>query len=137
MEDIIALWSKYASGLLVMLATGIIGGIINCLMVESGFTLPHVLKSKQGVKTWIPGFLKNILCGIVASFLAWAFGANELDLKRQAAFCLLAGISGSTAILSYLQKNQLNVEKTKAMEYREMLLGEFEGEQEEDDEQEG
>lgn len=137
MEDIIALWNKYASGLLIMLATGIIGGIINCVMVESGFTLPHVFKSKQGVKTWSPGFLKNILCGIVASFLAWAFGANELDLKRQAAFCLLAGISGSTAILSYLQKNQLNVEKAKAMEYRNMLLDEFDGEQEEDNEQEG
>ncbi len=81
--------------------------------------------------------MKNILCGIVASFLAWAFGANELDLKRQAAFCLLAGISGSTAILSYLQKNQLNVEKAKAMEYRNMLLDEFDGEQEEDNEQEG
>jgi hypothetical protein len=136
MEEIVSLWSKYGPSLLIVLATGICGGIINCLMFEDGFTLPHSFTSKKGIKTWSPGFLTNIFFGIVASFLVWAFGAKDLDLIKQAGIGILAGTSGNNVILNFLQKKQLAVEKTKANEYLDMIRDELVEDQEEDDEQE-
>jgi hypothetical protein len=118
----------------IVLASGVAGGIINCLMFDEGFTAPYLFKNKQGRTSLNPGFLSNIFLGIGASFLAWAFGANELNWIKQAGICFLAGTSGGNIILSFLQKRQLEVEKSKVAEYDDTikeLLGSDEEQQEE------
>lgn len=101
---------------------GLVGGVINCLMFEDGFSSPYVFTNKKGKKSWNPGFLSNIFLGITASFLAWAFGAYELNWIRQAGICLLAGIGGGNVISTYLKKQQLSVAETKAEQYLDMVV---------------
>jgi len=102
----------------VIVVAGIAGGIVNCLLSDEGFSLPYFDKNKEGRTAWHAGFLSNIALGIAASFLVWAFGANEIsNWLRQIAVCFLAGVSGGNVVLTFLQKQKIELEKTKVDAY--------------------
>lgn len=127
-------WIAFA----VILGTGIAGGITNCFLSGEGFLLPYLSRNKEGRTAWHPASLGNVFLGIGASFLVWAFGAHEISSWiKQAGICYLAGVGGSSVILSFVQKKQLDVAEARANEYRSMVIDELgEQAQEEDDDQE-
>lgn len=68
---------------------GAIGGIVNALMTDNGFVLS---KREEGV--WRPGFLGNVIIGMVAAFVLWG-------LYGPLATGVIIGTGGAAATLSF------------------------------------
>jgi len=56
--------------LAIVCAAGAIGGIVNALLTDNGFILPHPEDTDHG-SIIRPGFLGNILIGAVAAGVSW------------------------------------------------------------------
>jgi hypothetical protein len=67
--------------MVVILAAGAVGGVVNALLSGNGFALPR----REG-SVWCPGILSNILVGASASFVSWAlYGSGAaIDLAMRA-----------------------------------------------------
>jgi len=67
--------------LLIICAAGAVGGLVNALMTDNGFFLPSEQQCNSSVVVR-PGFLGNILIGIVTALTSWglysSFGSVEL-----------------------------------------------------------
>lgn len=57
--------------MLAIAAAGATGGLLNALISDSGFSLPHTEEATNKAKVFVPGFIGNILTGAVAGFLSW------------------------------------------------------------------
>jgi hypothetical protein len=58
-----------------------------------------------------------------ASFAVWALGASEISsVIRQSGICFIAGIGGGNVLLTFLQKMQLEVERSKVEELSSMMI---------------
>ena len=60
------LW-KYMA---IIFASGAVGGIVNALMTDNGFTLPRT-EAQGKVSIIRPGFLVNVFIGGVAALVSW------------------------------------------------------------------
>jgi hypothetical protein len=56
--------------LAVVSAAGAVGGVINALLTDNGFILPHPENTEHG-NIIRPGFVGNILIGAVAASISW------------------------------------------------------------------
>ena len=75
---IIAFWvlGNFAGGILgvicLLIIAGILGGGINALISDNGFIAPQVVGETNKGQIIRPGFVGNILVGIVAAIVSWA-----------------------------------------------------------------
>ena len=99
-----------------LLAVGTVGGLVNCIL-NGGFPLPHL---DRKTKVWRPGWLGNVLLGMVAA-VVW--GMSNLatfyefpakapaDLRLTPALllgALLAGVGGAHFLKGRTQKALLD-----------------------------
>ena len=104
-------------------ASGAVGGGVNALMTDNGFTLPK-LAEVPGARIWRPGWIANVIIGISAAAVSWGlYGpyANEVLVGHRGSsspqnFALtlssvvgafLVGISGSRYLTSQVDKSLL------------------------------
>lgn len=99
--------------ILITLAIGAIGGILNCLLYQKGFVKPQTVKEKEQTR-WEPGFLGNILMGAAAGFVVFAFAADELKPLRQTGLIFLGGLGGGNVLISFMQQHIIKVETDRA-----------------------
>ncbi len=111
---------------LVFVAGGI-GGVINSLLTDKGFVLPHTVPKGDGTSILVPGFLGNILIGSVAAAVSWllygplsqasvtstATPAMDLAILGGA---VLVGMSGSGWLHNAIDKNVLRAAASQAAE---------------------
>src|SRR5580698_10209735 len=74
---------------------GAVGGVVNALVTDNGFTLPQ---SRGGI--WCVGFISNVIIGAVAAFSSWAFYGSGAGIELAAKATELAGISPERAGIS-------------------------------------
>jgi hypothetical protein len=98
--------------ILITLAVGAVGGILNCLLYQKGFVKPQTVKEIDQTR-WEPGFLGNILMGAAAGFVVYAFAADELTPLRQTGLIFLGGLGGGNVLISFLQQHIIKVETDK------------------------
>jgi|HubBroStandDraft_6_1064221.scaffolds.fasta_scaffold691012_1 hypothetical protein len=55
---------------------GAVGGVVNALVTDNGFTLPQ---SRGGI--WCVGFISNVIIGAVAAFSSWAFYGSGAGIE--------------------------------------------------------
>ena len=98
-----------------LLAVGAVGGLVNCIL-GGGFSLPHF---DQKTKVWRPGWLGNVLLGMVAA-VVWGLSHlatfSELPASTLTAphltpalllDSLLAGIGGAHFLRAKTHKSLL------------------------------
>jgi hypothetical protein len=56
--------------LAIVCGAGAVGGVVNALLTDNGFILPHPENTEQG-SIIRPGFLGNILIGAIAAGISW------------------------------------------------------------------
>jgi hypothetical protein len=112
------LWT--ITGIIVL--AGILGGVINALLSDSGFILPGS-DEVEGKRIWKPGVLGNMVFGAAAAFISWGLygpfsqyvlippsttADNSAYLALETLVgALLVGIGGSRVITSELEKRTL------------------------------
>lgn len=104
-----------------ILVAGAFGGLINAILSDNGFILPHE-EASQNVSIIIPGVIANILMGAAASFVYWGlteanatfvvYGPSneetEITLTVYGiAMALLAGIAGAKYLTNMVDKRLL------------------------------
>jgi hypothetical protein len=116
--------------LAVVVAAGAIGGAINALMSDNGFTLPK-WEEVGGARIWRPGWITNVIIGMAAAAVSWGlYGpyANDVLVGKRSStasqsFVLtlssvvgafLVGIGGSRYLTSQVDKNLLKATAAKA-----------------------
>lgn len=98
-------------------AAGALGGVINAVLTDNGFTFP---KREKGI--WCPGALSNILIGSAAAVGSWSlYGSGAaIDLAKQAGDrpeisltfsaltgAFIVGVGGAKWITNEVDKNLL------------------------------
>ncbi|HEY5286455.1 MAG TPA: hypothetical protein VIJ50_05065 [Solirubrobacteraceae bacterium] len=121
-----SIWSLLA----VIVVAGAIGGAINALMTDNGFTFPKT-DTAGNARVWRPGWLANVVVGAAAALVSWGlYGpyANDVLVGTQSttsaqSFVLtlssvvgafLVGIGGSRYLTNQVDKNLLKVAASKA-----------------------
>lgn len=112
--------------LLIVCAAGATGGLVNALLSDNGFFLPCT-KRVGDLNILRPGFLGNMLTGMVAAGLSWGFygplGATSLFsfMPISESFSLSAlmgaviiGMGGAQWITNVVDKKLLTVAASKA-----------------------
>jgi hypothetical protein len=117
--------------LLAVVATaGALGGMINALMTDNGFTFPKT-ESAGTTRIWRPGWVANVIVGLAAAVVSWGlYGpyANEVLVGKAHAtnpqqFVLtlssvigafLVGIGGSRYLTNQVDKSLLQASAAKA-----------------------
>ena len=120
------LW-KYMA---IIYASGAVGGIVNAMMTDNGFTLPR--KEAQGnVNIIRPGFLVNIFIGGVAALVSWGLygpfadvfiigGTNDFGIAStglslsSVVGALLVGIGGARWLTNEVDKKLLRAAASQA-----------------------
>ncbi len=112
----------------IILATGAFGGLINAILSDNGFILPHGETSDK-VSIIIPGVIANILTGAAAGFVFWGlteantmfvvYGpsneGSEITLTVYGvAMALLAGIAGARYLTNEVDKRLLKAAAANA-----------------------
>jgi hypothetical protein len=112
----------------IILITGAFGGLINAILSENGFILPHE-EASENVNIIIPGVIANILTGAAAGFVFWGLTeANTMfivygPIKEGAeitltvygvAMALLAGIAGARYLTNEVDKRLLKAAAANA-----------------------
>ncbi len=118
----ISIWILLA----IICAAGVLGGLINALLSDNGFLLPRT-QPVDGLSIVRPGFLGNILIGIVAAALSWGLygplSAFELfnPPSTPVSFTLaslvgaaLVGVAGARWITNEIDKKLLTAAASKA-----------------------
>src|SRR5581483_5107263 len=118
---IISLWLLLA---LISLA-GAVGGLVNGLLDSNGFLLP-CMQEVNGLRILRPGFLGNLLIGIVAATLSWGlygplsatalFSAQSVSSTftlSSLVGAILIGIAGARWINTELDKKLLALAPTQ------------------------
>ncbi|MFL5698145.1 MAG: hypothetical protein ACJ797_13725 [Ktedonobacteraceae bacterium] len=112
--------------LLIVCAAGAVGGMINGLLSDNGFILPRTEQLDQ-LRIVHPGFLGNILIGIVAAGLSWGlYGplsmtpifsplpvTESLTLSALVG-AVIVGIGGARWITNEIDKKVLRVAASRA-----------------------
>jgi hypothetical protein len=98
---------------LIVVAGGI-GGLINSLINDKGFVLPHAVPKGDGTSILLPGFVGNILIGAVAATVSWLlYGPfNQSAITSDVTLTLgalggaiLVGMAGSGWLSNAVDKN--------------------------------
>jgi hypothetical protein len=92
-----------------IILTGVLGGLTNCLLAGGG----SFLRPKIGRGEINPGFIGNIFLGIFASFVVYGLAIPEITGPKKVAICLLAAAGGGNVIMSLLQRKELMLEEKK------------------------
>jgi hypothetical protein len=95
-----ALFGDTLTDIGVAVLVGAIGGFVATLAQDHKLTLPHTVDD-GGAQGWDPGFLDDILFGMVAAALSYitAQPSSQLSLLSAA---LIAGIGGRAIVKGYL-----------------------------------
>jgi hypothetical protein len=109
---------EIGSAVLVVALTGSAGGLLNCILSDGGFIKPQVSSTGEGKRIFDPGFLNNIVLGIGASLIVWAFGASSYPWAKQIGTLLIAGVAGGSLILGILQRSRILEQKNLLLETR-------------------
>ena len=110
-----------ALDMLIVILCGALGGLINSLLTENGFTYPSTVQLENGKKRWEPGVYGIIILGIAASVIFFGFvGSPALPMWKKIATALLAGIGGGSIITTFMQQQQLQLKHTKMEAYKEL-----------------
>ncbi|HLZ80138.1 MAG TPA: hypothetical protein VKP04_00780 [Ktedonobacteraceae bacterium] len=112
--------------LLVVCAAGAIGGLVNALLSDNGFFLPAT-KQAGDLTILQPGFLGNMLIGLVAAGISWglygplgtapvfgAMPASESFTLSALIGAVLVGMGGARWITNIVDKKLLTVAASKA-----------------------
>jgi hypothetical protein len=100
----------------IILITGAFGGLINAILSENGFILPHEEES-ENVNIIIPGVIANILTGAAAGFVFWGLTeANTMfivygPIKEGAE---MAGSAGARYLTNEVDKRLLKAAAANA-----------------------
>lgn len=81
---------------LVPIVAGLVGGFVRCFVFDNKDCWPNKKIDKN--------FASNLVVGCVSGFVVWCLGIQELEWKRQIAFCVLAGIGGPAVLSGYVKK---------------------------------
>jgi hypothetical protein len=105
--------------LLTVCGAGAVGGLVNALLTDNGFFLPREEKSDH-MAILRPGFLGNILIGMVAALSSWGFYSSFASvevfqpLPASASFTLanvvgamLVGMGGARWLTNEIDKRLL------------------------------
>ena len=92
------------SNILLISVLGILGGLGNSLLLQDGYYLPRMVMKEQDLRVFQPGFLGNILLGIIASLITYFLGASKIDAGGQFGIALISGVGGGNIITSILQR---------------------------------
>lgn len=105
--------------ILTICGAGAVGGLVNALITDNGFFLPREEESDR-TSIWRPGFLGNLLIGMVAALSSWglysSFGSVEVfqPLPASASFTLasvvgamLVGVGGARWLTNEVDKRLL------------------------------
>lgn len=90
---------------------GAFGGIVNCLLLAGGITLPKPFRDTRGQTIWSPGIFGNIVIGATSGFVFWGLSVREVALDalvtswRTIAFAVLMGVGGSQLLTKYVERN--------------------------------
>ena len=93
-------------------AIGIVGGVANSILVESGFVTPRMVRYKDRT-IWMPGCLGNFLLGGIAALATYWLGASKLEIGSQLGIALISGLGGGNVLTSLMQKNETSVLRTQ------------------------
>jgi membrane associated rhomboid family serine protease len=111
---------------IVIIASGAIGGVFNALVIDGGFVRGGETK-KDGKTIWSLGFFTNILTGAFAAFLSWGlygsfssinlFKPTETVELTLSAICgaALVGFSGSSWLTTQAKKDTWKEAAVKAV----------------------
>ncbi len=120
------LW-KY---MVIIFASGAVGGVVNALLTDNGFILPE--KEQQGnTKIIRPGFLVNIFIGGIAALISWGLygpfaqvfiigGTNDPNIVTTGLSLssvvggLLVGVGGARWLTNEVDKKLLRAAASKA-----------------------
>jgi hypothetical protein len=118
--------------ILLLSACGLVGGIVNAFLSAEGFILPKMQTLTDGTGVWRPGFLGNILVGIVAAVslgcLSGPIGASKVISNIDApslanlAAAMLTGIGGARILTQEVDRKALNATKQQLGEAVQNLV---------------
>ena len=92
---------------ILIIAFGAFGGVLNALLAGEPLSFPHRITLPDKRTSLELGFFGNVLLGIAAAFIIWAFDLSNPEPKRQCATALLSGAGGSRILLDQLEKQKL------------------------------
>ncbi len=90
---------------------GLIGGVVNCILVSKGFVKPT--KHEQDGRTiYDIGFWGDIILGVAASIVVYCLGVDEITSQPKIlGICFLSGIGGSNLIKNILQQQKIKIQQ--------------------------
>ena len=101
--------------LVVVTVSGLIGGLVNAYLQDGGFKLPGILRLANGQRLILPGFLGNMLVGMMTAVIMWGlYGAPNLPAgvhwqwASHTAASALAGIGGSKILTNEIEKKLIS-----------------------------
>ena len=99
---------------------GVLGGILNCLIIEREFLYPRIKEDEQG-RSWEPGFLSPIFVGGVAGVVIYLLDLTPPPFGKQFAMSVLAGLGGGSILISLMEKHQISIWQRKTKKLGEAI----------------
>jgi len=100
---------------LVVLVSGLIGGLVNALIQDGGFKLPGKVTLANNQVILLPGAIGNMLLGTVAAMIMWGlYGAPspppgvKWQWAGHVAASALAGIGGCKVLTNEIEKRLIS-----------------------------
>lgn len=88
---------------------GMLGGVANSLLLDSGFAVPRTVTLEEGKRIWNPGFIGNLVLGALASVVIYLMGASGLPLLNLYGVSILSGVGGGNLLASLVQKYESSI----------------------------
>lgn len=116
--------------LLILAGIGLLGGILNSLIKDKGFVMPHTIKLDDGSSLWQPGFIGNMIIGAFAAAIVSGLsgplsqlstGSNsEYDITATIMIsALVAGFGGAKILSDFFdnkQKDKITQSQNKSID---------------------
>ena len=98
-----------------VLISGALGGLLNAYLQDGGFKLPGFQVLVDGQRIFRPGFLGNVLVGLVAAVVMWGLYGTpsppagvHWQWAGHVAASILAGVGGSRVLTSQIDKKLIS-----------------------------
>ncbi len=110
----------------VVFVAGGIGGMVNSLISDKGFVLPHTVPRGDGTSILLPGFIGNMLMGGISAGVSWLLYGPLSQAQLNVATvnitttltalggAILVGMAGSGWLKNAVDKNVLRAAASQA-----------------------